>query len=163
MGKNKGKKNEPPPEEEKGDGGKKGGKKDKKKGGGYLAQMEEEERQAKEAAQKKADLKNRFKFVKAKHILVTDEVIAKDLLEKLKAEFGTNPGPPEKDFSKFAQEYSECPSAKAKVPGQLGLFCKGQMEAPFEEAAFKTEPVQMVDELVQTKHGFHIILIEGRQ
>ena len=95
MGKNKGNKNQPPPEEEKNDGGKKGGKKDKKKGG-YLAQMEEEERQAKEAAQKQADLKNRFKFVKAKHILISDESVANDLLEKLTAEFGTNPGPPEK-------------------------------------------------------------------
>ena len=162
MGKNKGNKNQAPPEEEKNDAGKKGGKKDKKKGG-YLAEMEEEERLAKEAAQKQADLKNRFKFVKAKHILVSDENVDKDLLEKLTVEFGTNPGPPGKDFSKFASEYSECPSAKAKVPGQLGLFGKGQMEAPFEEAAFKTEPVQMVKELVQTKHGFHIILIEGRQ
>ena len=73
--------------------------------------------------------------------MVSDHNIANDLFEKLKAEYGTKPGPPENEFSKFAEEYSECPSGKAKVPGQLALFSKGQMEEAFEVAAFKTEPV----------------------
>lgn len=59
------------------------------------------------------------------------------------------------DFTKIAAEYSECGSAANG--GDLGNFGRGQMQAPFEEAAFKLEAGGMAVG-VETDSGVHIIL-----
>ena len=60
-------------------------------------------------------------------------------------------------FEDIASEYSECGSAKNG--GDLGHFGRGQMQKPFEDAAFALA-VGEISELVDTDSGIHIILRE---
>ncbi len=73
--------------------------------------------------------------------------VAMDALEEARA--GT-------DFAELAREYSDGPSASEG--GDLGWFGRGQMVAPFEEAAFNAEPGSFVGP-VQTQFGYHVIYV----
>lgn len=95
--------------------------------------------------------------VRARHILLktqgkTKEEEAKlktkaeDLLKQLKG--GA-------DFTKLAKENSEDPGSKDKG-GDLGLFGRGQMVKPFEDAAFSLK-VNEISGVVKSDFGFHII------
>ncbi len=66
-----------------------------------------------------------------------------------------------KNFPELARKYS-ADSASAKQGGELGFFSKGQMVAPFEQAAFKLGPGQISD-IVETPYGFHIIQVEEKK
>lgn len=57
-------------------------------------------------------------------------------------------------FQELAKEYSDCSSAKQG--GDLGEFGRGQMQKPFEDAAFALQPGQM-SAPVQTDSGIHLI------
>jgi peptidyl-prolyl cis-trans isomerase C len=60
------------------------------------------------------------------------------------------------DFAAVAREKSEGPSAPNG--GDLGSFGRGQMVAPFEEAAFSLAP-GAISEVVETQFGYHIIQV----
>jgi peptidyl-prolyl cis-trans isomerase SurA len=65
------------------------------------------------------------------------------------------------DFSTLAVLYSEDPGS-AKQGGELGMFTRGEMRAPFEAAAFKLKPGEVSD-VVETEDGYHLIqMIERR-
>lgn len=83
--------------------------------------------------------------VHARHILVTNEYEAQDLVRKL--DEGA-------DFGELAQKFSLCPS-KARG-GDLGIFGRGRMVEAFETAAFALQPGQ-VSEPVKTRFGYHLI------
>lgn len=84
--------------------------------------------------------------VTAKHILVDHEHEAQDLLTKITKNEST--------FEEMAQKFSKCPSGKSG--GDLGEFGKGQMVAPFEDAAFGLE-IGKVSAPVRTQFGYHLI------
>ena len=63
------------------------------------------------------------------------------------------------DFAVLAEEYSQ-DTGTASNGGDLGLFGRGRMVKPFEEAAFDME-VGQVSDLVETTFGFHIIKVEA--
>jgi peptidyl-prolyl cis-trans isomerase D len=63
-------------------------------------------------------------------------------------------------FEELAKKFSE-DKASAKEGGDLGLFPRGQMVGPFEEAAFGLAPGE-VSEVVETPFGFHIIRTEEK-
>ena len=100
------------------------------------------------------------KEVKAKHILCekmgkSDEVMAK--LREGWLDMGNKV--PAAEFSKLAQQYSDCSSGKKG--GDLGWFGRGKMVGAFQDAAFACA----VGEITTCKspHGYHIILVEGRR
>ncbi|MGM8214746.1 peptidylprolyl isomerase [Bacillaceae bacterium W0354] len=89
--------------------------------------------------------------IQARHILVKEKETAEEVLEKYKNG---------EDFAKLAEEYGT--DGTATRGGNLGYFTAGQMIKPFEDAAYALE-VGEVSEPVQTKHGWHIILVEDRR
>lgn len=89
--------------------------------------------------------------ITAKHILVDNEELAKEIKDKV--ENGMT-------FESAAEEYSSCPS-KAQG-GSLGKFGKGQMVPEFEKAAFELE-IGVVSEPVKTQFGYHLIKVENKE
>ncbi len=65
------------------------------------------------------------------------------------------------DFAALAQTYSEDESNRDKG-GDLGFFKRGQMEKPFEDAAFGANPGDIIGP-VRTRYGLHIIKVVGRK
>ncbi|HYB98521.1 MAG TPA: peptidylprolyl isomerase [Candidatus Limnocylindrales bacterium] len=92
--------------------------------------------------------------VKASHILVDDEALARDIHAQVKAD-------PSK-FSELAAKHSKDLS-NAKRGGDLGLFGRGRMVKEFEEAAFALQKDGDISEPVKTRFGWHIIQRTGRE
>ncbi len=61
------------------------------------------------------------------------------------------------DFAKTAAESSDCPSKNEG--GELGSFGRGRMAQEFENAAFSQE-VGEIGPVIETRFGYHIILVE---
>ncbi|CAK8995535.1 unnamed protein product [Durusdinium trenchii] len=59
------------------------------------------------------------------------------------------------EFERLARKESDCGSAREG--GSLGKFGRGQMQKPFEDAAFALE-VNELSHVVNTDSGVHIIL-----
>jgi parvulin-like peptidyl-prolyl isomerase len=57
-------------------------------------------------------------------------------------------------FPKYAEERSDCSSFARN--GDLGDFGPGEMQKPFEDAAFALQPGEMSG-IVQTDSGYHLI------
>jgi peptidyl-prolyl cis-trans isomerase C len=90
--------------------------------------------------------------VRARHILVDNEDLAKQLQERIgKGE----------DFVALAKEHSKDPGSKDDG-GDLGYFSKGQMVPVFEETAFALKPGQ-VSAPVKSQFGWHIVKVEDRR
>jgi peptidyl-prolyl cis-trans isomerase C len=94
-----------------------------------------------------ANIERKVKKVQARHILVANKELAEEI--KKKVDDGG-------DFSKLAEEFSECPSKKRG--GDLGWFGKGAMVRPFEVAAFSADEGAIVGP-VKTEFGYHIIYV----
>lgn len=90
--------------------------------------------------------------VKASHILVEDEKLAKDIIKKLdKGE----------DFAELAKEHS-IDGTKDKG-GDLGYFGKGVMVEEFEKAAFSMKVGEYSKKPVKSQFGYHIIKVTDKQ
>jgi peptidyl-prolyl cis-trans isomerase C len=88
--------------------------------------------------------------VRARHILVNSEEEASEIINKLSE--GAS-------FQVLARENSIDPGSKNNG-GDLGWFAKGQMVAPFENAAFSLKKGEYTKMPVKTQFGFHIIKVE---
>lgn len=86
--------------------------------------------------------------VRASHILVTQEALAKSLLARAKKG---------EDFAALAKQYS-IDSGSAVKGGDLGFFRTGAMVEPFEKAAFRLK-VGEVSGLVKSSFGYHLIKV----
>ena len=95
--------------------------------------------------------------VKASHILLN--IAAEGGADKAKAKADSIKGLILKgeNFAALAVEFSQDQGSKANG-GELGTFTRGQMVAPFEEAAFGGKPGDVV--VVNSQFGVHIIRIE---
>jgi len=62
------------------------------------------------------------------------------------------------EFRKLANMYSDCSSHSSD--GDLGLFRQGQMQKPFEDAAFSLK-VGEISGVVSTESGVHLIMRTG--
>ena len=85
------------------------------------------------------------KEVKAKHILVSDEKTANEVIAKLKKG---------EKFDDLAKEYSIDKAAN------LGYFTKDVMVPEFSKAAFAMKKGQYSKAPVKTKFGYHVIMVE---
>ncbi|MED3551297.1 peptidylprolyl isomerase [Cytobacillus praedii] len=90
--------------------------------------------------------------VQASHILVEDEVTAKEVRKKL------DEG---KDFTELAAEYST-DTSNSNSGGDLGYFARGEMVSEFEDAAFALEKGK-ISNPVKTEHGYHIIKVTDKK
>lgn len=63
------------------------------------------------------------------------------------------------DFAELAKAHSDCPSSQQG--GNLGQFGRGQMVAPFEEAAF-SQDVDAISDVVETRFGYHLIQVTDK-
>ncbi len=86
---------------------------------------------------------------RARHILLKTEDEAKQVIAEL------NKGA---DFIELAKTRSIGPSAVEG--GDLGWFALNQMVQPFANAVAKLKPGQYSKRAVQTKYGWHVILLE---
>ena len=85
----------------------------------------------------------RTTYITAKHILVEDEALAKELISRIKKG---------ESFDALMKEYNIDPGATEEGY----TFTKGEMVEPFEKAAFALE-VGGVSDIVETDYGYHII------
>ena len=85
------------------------------------------------------------KEVKAKHILVADEKLAKDIIRKL------NKGA---DFDTLGKEHSLDKAV------DLGYFTEEIMVPEFTKAAFSMKKGEYTKAPVKTQFGYHVILVE---
>lgn len=92
--------------------------------------------------------------VKASHILVDNEALAKEIHAKLVAD--------KSQFAALAAQHSKDLS-NAKRGGDLGSFGRGRMVKEFEEAAFALKADGDISDPVQTRFGWHIIQRNGRE
>jgi peptidyl-prolyl cis-trans isomerase C len=83
--------------------------------------------------------------VAARHILVQTLEEAQNLKSQIVTE---------EDFARLAVQHSKCPSGKQG--GNLGVFTRGQMVKPFEDATYSLS-VGSVSDPVQTQFGYHLI------
>ncbi|MBU1137341.1 MAG: SurA N-terminal domain-containing protein, partial [Proteobacteria bacterium] len=61
------------------------------------------------------------------------------------------------DFTELARTFSEGPTKD--TGGDLGNFSKGQMVKPFDDAVFSMQEGE-ISEVVKTRFGYHVILLE---
>ncbi len=59
------------------------------------------------------------------------------------------------DFAALAQEHSD--DGSASRGGDLGWFPEGRMVEPFEEAVFSAKETGLINRLIETEYGYHII------
>ncbi|KAJ8902877.1 hypothetical protein NDN08_006197 [Rhodosorus marinus] len=99
-------------------------------------------------AVKHASSVQKVDLVKVKHILVETREQAENALKKV--ENGLS-------FGAVAAEMSSCPSKN--TGGELGWIAPGKTDKDFERAAFSTDAVGK-RQIIQSKHGFHVMEVE---
>jgi len=90
--------------------------------------------------------------VNASHILVADEALCQELIDKIKAG--------EISFEDAAHEHSTCPSSQQG--GNLGDFGRGQMVPEFDQACFTMEVGEIAGP-IQTQFGYHAIKLNAKK
>lgn len=90
--------------------------------------------------------------LKASHILVKDEDIAKEVIKKL------NKGA---KFADLAKEYSTGPSGPKG--GDLGWFSPQRMVPEFSQAVLEMKDGEYTKQAVRTQFGLHVILRSGQR
>ena len=73
---------------------------------------------------------------------------AEDLLKRLRAG---------EEFEELAREHSDDPSAARG--GDLGWFSEGRMVEPFDQAVFERQEPGLVNKVVETNYGYHLIKV----
>jgi peptidyl-prolyl cis-trans isomerase C len=90
--------------------------------------------------------------VHARHILVENEALAKQIIADLKKGG---------DFAALAKQYSKDPGSDHT--GDLGFFHKDEMVPEFAAAAFAMKPGEISETPVHTQFGWHVIQVLERR
>lgn len=102
-------------------------------------------------AEHKADFAVTEDTVRASHILVEDEALAKDIIAKYEAG---------EDFAALAAEYGT--DGTKSTGGDLGPFVYSDMLEDFSKPAFELAVGEHTKEPVKSDFGYHVILVTGR-
>jgi hypothetical protein len=89
--------------------------------------------------------------LRVRQILVADEAVAKDILQKLKN--GAS-------FEELSTQFSRAPNAGRG--GELGFVRRGDVPKTFEEEIFRLKPGQVSD-IIRTDSSFHIFRVDERR
>lgn len=89
--------------------------------------------------------------VRVRQILVNDEIIAKDMLEKLKG--GAS-------FEELSAQFSRAPNAKRG--GEIGFVSRDELPKMFEDQIFRLRAGE-ISEIIRTDSSFHIFKVEERR
>ncbi|MDI9368736.1 MAG: peptidylprolyl isomerase [Thermotogota bacterium] len=100
----------------------------------------------------KTEIKTQFETIRARHILVSDEATATDLMNRIEGG--------EITFAEAALQYS-IDSGTAVNGGDLGSLQKGQTVPEFEEAILSA-PIGKLYGPVESEFGYHLIIVEER-
>ncbi|WP_243392217.1 MULTISPECIES: peptidylprolyl isomerase [unclassified Mesotoga] len=100
----------------------------------------------------RTEIKNQYETIRARHILVTDESTATELMSRIESG--------EITFGEAALHYS-IDSGTAANGGELGSLQRGQTVPEFEEAIL-TAPIGKLYGPVKSEFGFHLIIVEER-
>ncbi|MTI33440.1 peptidylprolyl isomerase [Xanthovirga aplysinae] len=97
---------------------------------------------------------------KASHILIkaADESNAAKAEAKRKAQDVLKKARAGEDFAQLARENSEGPTGPRG--GDLGWFAEGRMVKPFSDAVFASSRAGVINKVVETEYGFHIIKVD---
>ncbi len=122
------------------------------------------ESEAKAYYDNNAERFNKPESVRASHILIkvdpkadeTKKKAARAEIEKIQARLKAG-----EDFAAIAKETSQDTGSGARG-GDLGLFTRGQMVKPFEDAAFALAQGD-VSGIVETEFGYHLIKVTEKQ
>ena len=87
----------------------------------------------------------RTSYITAKHILVEDEALAKELISRIKKG---------ESFDALMKEHNIDPGATEEGY----TFTKGEMVEPFEKAAFALKENELTKAPIKTDYGYHIIM-----
>ena len=100
-------------------------------------------------------------LVHARHILfqVTPQVNVPQIRARAEEALNQLLAEPNR-FAELAAELSNCPSGEQG--GNLGQIGRGDMVPEFESALFKLGPTGILNELVKTRYGFHIVAVDQR-
>lgn len=101
--------------------------------------------------------------VKASHILIEaeDDSDEADATARKEAQEVLQKARSGQDFAELAKDYSDGPSATRG--GDLGWFKEGQMVDEFNEAVFAKSGTGIINELIKTQFGYHIINVTGEK
>lgn len=102
--------------------------------------------------------------VRARHILIAAPVSAPDSVRqaaRAEADSLLELARGEADFAALAEAHSD-DAGSAAQGGSLPPFARGQMVAPFEQAAFNTPAGEVTPTVVETQFGYHIIKVEEK-
>ena len=94
---------------------------------------------------------------RASHILLKTGEGQNDATQRTKAQRLLRELQNGADFATYARTYSDDPSAQRG--GDLGWFSEGRMVAPFEEAVFNRTTEGLVNRVVKSQFGYHIIKV----
>lgn len=103
--------------------------------------------------------------IQASHILVrispeataTDSTEARTLAASLRDRALAG-----EDFATLARQYSD-DEASGKRGGDLGFFARSRMVPPFADAAYALGEIGDLSDVVETRFGYHVILLTGRK
>ncbi len=103
--------------------------------------------------------------IQASHILIrispeataTDSTEARELAASLRDRVLAG-----EDFATLARQYSD-DEASGQRGGDLGFFARSRMVEPFANAAYALSAIGDVSDVVETRFGYHIILLTDRK
>jgi peptidyl-prolyl cis-trans isomerase C len=100
-------------------------------------------------------------LVAARHILfgVTPRTPIDALRRKAEETLHTLRADPDR-FEQLAQQLSNCPSGQHG--GNIGQVTRGECVPEFDQALFENETIGVLPRLVNTRYGFHIVVVEKR-